>query len=155
MPLISINIILTVRIKQFVLGDKMAIKNESNNKKYKRLRSQANQAIKLVQSIMDTTESSDFIVLENLINEKVSVYQFCRDFPKKIECLFHLLDELEKISKQNRHNMLLTDEQLDEMLLLCNYKVPHAEIARKFNISYPTVKKYLAISQNRDENSGN
>jgi DNA-binding CsgD family transcriptional regulator len=55
--------------------------------------------------------------------------------------------------------MLLTDEQLDEMLLLYSYKVPHAEIARKFNISYPTVKKYLAISQNRkekeDQNSGN
>ena len=127
----------------------MVIKNETNNRKYKRLRSQASQAIKLVQNIMDTTESSDFIVLENLINEKVSVYQFCRDFPTQIECLFHLLDELEKISKQNRHNMLLTDEQLDEMLLLYNYKVPHAEIARKFNISYPTVKKYLAISQNR------
>jgi DNA invertase Pin-like site-specific DNA recombinase len=93
------------------------------------------------------------------MNKKVSVYKFCRDFPKQIECLFHLLDELEKISKQNRHNMLLTDEQLDEMLLLYSYKVPHAEIARKFNISYPTVKKYLAISQNRkekeDQNSGN
>ena len=137
----------------------MAIKNESNNRKYKRLRSQANQAIKLVQNIMDTTESSDFIILENLMNEKVSVYKFCRDFPKQIECLFHLLDELEKISKQNKNNILLTDEQLDEMLLLYNYKVPHAEIARKFNISYPTVKKYLAISQDRkekkDENSGN
>ena len=70
---------------------------------------------------MDTTESSDFIVLENLINEKVSVHQFCRDFPTQIECLFHLLDELEKINKQNRHNMLLTNEQLDEMLLLYNY----------------------------------
>jgi DNA invertase Pin-like site-specific DNA recombinase len=55
--------------------------------------------------------------------------------------------------------MLLTDEQLDEMLLLYRYKVPHSKIARKFNISYPTVKKYLAISQNRkekeDQNSGN
>jgi hypothetical protein len=80
--------------------------------------------------------------------ENTYVYQFCRDFPKQIECVFHLLDELEKISKQNRHSMLLTDEQLDEILLLRNYKVPHAEIARKFNISYPTLKKYLAISQN-------
>ena len=85
----------------------MAIKNETNNRKYKRLRSQANQAIKLVQNIMDTTESSDFIILENLMNEKVSVYKFCRDFPKQIECLFHLLDDLEKISKQNKNNKLL------------------------------------------------
>ena len=127
--------------------------NETSYRKHKRLRSQASQAIKIIQNIMETTENHDFIVPENLINEKVSVYQFCRDFPTQIKCLFNLLDELEKISKKNR--LLLTDEQLDEMLLLCNYKVSHAEIARKFNISYPTVKKYLAISQNRDENSGN
>ncbi len=137
----------------------MTMRNESNYRKYKRLRSQANQAIKIIQSIMDTTESHDFIPTDNLTNQAIYVYQFCRNFPKQIECVFHLLDELEKISKQNRHSMLLTDEQLNEMLLLYSYKVPQAEIARRFNISYPTVKKYLAISQNRkekkDENIGN
>jgi hypothetical protein len=141
----------------FIFRQRFIMPKETCYRKQKRLRSQASQAIKLVQNIMDTTEDHDFIVPENLIHEKISVYQFCRDFPAQIKCLFNLLDELEKISKKNR--LLLTDEQLNEMLLLCNYKVPHAEIARKFNISYPTVKKYLAISQNRkekeDQNSGN
>lgn len=141
----------------FIFRRGFSMTNETSYRKHKRLRSQASQAIKIIQNIMDTTEDHNFIFPENLINEKVRVYQFCRDFPKQIQCLFHLLDEIEKIRKKNR--LLLTDEQLDEMLLLCNYKVPHAEIARRFNISYPTVKKYFAISQNRkekeDENSGN
>lgn len=39
-----------------------------------------------------------------------------------------------------------TDSELKEMSTLRNLKVPKSEICRKFNISYPTLKKFLEIA---------
>ena len=46
-----------------------------------------------------------------------------------------------------------TESELNEIFSLIDLKVPKTEICRKFNISYPTLKKYLTFKEPNDNES--
>jgi len=113
--------------------------------KIKKLKAYTRKCYEVCCKAVDIIESDDFELSEDAIRQLSHALPVYKEFRDQINELNLFIEQCENDYKKVKLEKF-TKEQIKQMQELAILKLSKAEICRKFNISYPTLQKYLAIN---------